>query len=82
MIALYFIVALFTASNATDKRDVYIFDNPSFDVKSNCVKYVKDNFGGLNMYVNEQYNARWDNPNLFFCMNKKEVNNMKYGRAI
>ena len=82
MIALYFIVALFTANSSNDKRDVYIFDTPSFYVRSECVKYVKSNFGRLNMHVNKEYDAREDNPNLFFCMNKKEVNDMKYGRAI
>ena len=82
MIALYFIVAIFTASNSTDKRDVYIFDNPSFSNKKECVQYVKTHFGALNLHVNEQYNAREDNPNLFFCMNKEQVRDMRHGRKI
>ena len=82
MIALYFIVAIFTASISTDKRDVYIFDNPSFTKKLECVQYVKTHFGRLNLHVNEQYNAREDNPNLFFCMNKEQMRDMQYGRKI
>ena len=82
MVALFFIVALFTASSSNVKRDVYIFDNPSFTGKLECEGFVKKNFGELNLHVNEQYNAREDNPNLFFCMNKREIRDMKYGRKI
>ena len=77
MIALYFIVAMFTGSD--DRKDAYIFNNPSFYTRTECVKYVKTNFSGLNLYVNEEYNAEWDNPNLFFCLNKKEIRDLKNG---
>ena len=75
MIALYFIVAMFTGSD--DKRDAFIFENPSFTTRTECVEYVKTNFGALNLYVNEEYDAEWDNPNLFFCLNKKEIRDIK-----
>ena len=68
MIALYFIVAMFTGSD--DRKDAFIFDNPSFFTRTECVGYVKTNFGALNLYENEEYDAEWDNPNLFFCLNK------------
>ena len=82
MVVLYFIVALFTASSSNDRHDVYIFDNPSFTGKLECVEFVKNNFKELNLHVNEQYNARWDNPNLFFCLNKKEIRDIKDGKEI
>ena len=75
MIALYFIVAMFTGSD--DKRDAFIFENPSFTTRTECVEYVKTNFGVLNLHVNEEYKAEWDNPNLFFCLNKKEIRDIK-----
>ena len=75
MIALYFIVAMFTGSD--DRKDAFIFDNPSFFTRTECVGYVKTNFGALNLYVNEEYDAEWDNPNLFFCLNKKEIRDIK-----
>ena len=80
MIALYFIVAMFTGSD--DRKDAVIFENPSFTTRIECVEYVKTNFGALNLYVNEEYDAEWDNPNLFFCLNKKEIRDIKDGKEI
>ena len=36
MIALYFIVAMFTGSD--DRKDAFIFESPSFTTRTECVE--------------------------------------------